>query len=61
MDGVVEVLRVAGVFILQIGVPVSLLVALGILIDRRHAAHHHTDQTGTPPAEQTVLDEPRAQ
>jgi hypothetical protein len=34
MDGVLAVLSVVGLFLLRIGVPVLLLVALGILIDR---------------------------
>jgi hypothetical protein len=34
MDGVLAILSVVGLFLLRIGVPVLLLVALGILIDR---------------------------
>ena len=34
MDGILEVLSVVGLFLLRIGVPVLLLVALGIVIDR---------------------------
>jgi hypothetical protein len=34
MDGVLGVLSVIGLFMLRIGVPVLLLVALGIIVDR---------------------------
>jgi hypothetical protein len=34
MDGVLTVLSVAGLFLVRVGVPVLVLVVLGILIDR---------------------------
>ena len=34
MDGILSVLSVAGLFLLRVGVPVVLLVLVGILIDR---------------------------
>jgi len=34
MDGILSVLSVAGLFLLRVGVPVVVLVLVGILIDR---------------------------
>jgi hypothetical protein len=34
MDGILAILSVVGLFMLRVGVPVLLLVALGIIIDK---------------------------
>jgi hypothetical protein len=42
MDELLMILSVAGLFLLRIGVPVILLVGLGILIDRWQSKREHT-------------------
>jgi hypothetical protein len=63
MDGVLEVLSVVGLFMLRIGVPVLLLVALGIVIDRwQSRREEYIDQRyGTMPETQTAEQEDEAE
>jgi hypothetical protein len=63
MDGVLEVLSVVGLFMLRIGVPVLLLVALGIAIDRwQSRREEYIDQRyGTMPETQTAEQEDEAE
>jgi hypothetical protein len=66
MDGVLAVLSVIGLFMLRIGVPVLLLVALGILIDRwqtrrdEHIDQRYGTMPAAQPAEQEAEEEERA-
>jgi hypothetical protein len=66
MDGVLAVLSVIGLFMLRIGVPVLLLVALGILIDRwqtrrdEYIDQRYGTMTESQPAEQEAEEEERA-
>jgi hypothetical protein len=59
MDGVLAVLSVVGLFMLRIGVPVLLLVALGIIIDRwQSRREEYIDQRyGTKPETKTAEQE----
>jgi hypothetical protein len=63
MDGVLEVLSVVGLFMLRIGVPVLLLVALGIIIDRwQSRREEYIDQRyGTMPETQTAEQQDEAE
>ncbi|RPI98141.1 MAG: hypothetical protein EHM39_08505 [Chloroflexi bacterium] len=56
MDGILAVLSVVGLFMLRIGVPVLLLVALGIVIDRwqTRREEHIEQRYGTMPATDTA-------
>jgi hypothetical protein len=63
MDGILAVLSVAGLFMLRIGVPVLVLVALGILVDRwqtrrdEHINQRYGTMTESQPAQQEVESE----
>ncbi len=63
MDGVLAVLSVVGLFMLRIGVPVLLLVALGIVIDRwQTRREEYVEQRyGTMPATDTAGAEAEAE
>ena len=63
MDGVLAVLSVVGLFMLRIGVPVLLLVALGIIIDRwQSRREEYIDKRyGTMPETHTAEEEEEAE
>ncbi len=63
MDGVLAILSVIGLFMLRIGVPVLLLVALGIVIDRwQSRREEYIDQRyGVMPETQTAEQEAEAE
>ncbi len=41
MDDILMTLTIAALFLIRIGIPVALLVAVGVLVDRWQRSHNH--------------------